>query len=140
MSLENQRLVTVYVDWPGLGALGTFDKRSGGNAGSENTKYPPGGMEPEISLGGRQTTEDVTAARLYKRERDRALIGALLAARGVASMSISDQALDRSKNPYGDPVTFTGTLGEVQYPDADSESDDAALLTLVMNADAGIVA
>jgi hypothetical protein len=140
MSLENQRLVTVTIDWPGLGKLGVFEVRTGGNATSENTDYAPGGMAPRRQLGGQQTTEDVTVNRVLIRERDRPLIGALMASRGVADMHVSDSLLDRSKNPYGKPVTWHGIVGEVHYPDADSGSNDPARLEIVMNAHGGISA
>lgn len=143
MSLENQRLVNVWVEsgpWGTLGDLGVWDSRTGGNAGSENTSYAPGGMLPEVQLGGRQTTEDVTVARLLVRERDRPLAKALFAARGQARVRIGDTLLDRSKNPFGAPITWKGVVQEVQWPDADSTSNDPARITLVCSAEGDIAA
>lgn len=143
MSLESQRLVTVNVEsgaWGTLGDLGTFEVRTGGNATSENTGYHPGGMGEFVQLGGQQTTEDVTVNRVLIRERDRPLIGPLLAARGRAKVTVGDSLLDKSKNPYGAPVVWTGILGDVTYPDADAESSDPARLILVINADGGVTA
>jgi hypothetical protein len=52
------------IDYVGLGKLGVFEVRTGGNATSENTDYAPGGMAPRVQLGGQQTTEDVTVNRV----------------------------------------------------------------------------
>lgn len=140
MSLENRRLVTVVIDFPGLGNLGVFEVRTGGNATSENTDYAPGGMAPRVQLGGQQTTEDVTVNRVIIPSRDRPIAAALFAARGIATAHVSDSLLDVSKNPYGQPITWHGILGEVHWPDADSESNDPARLELVINAHGGISA
>lgn len=147
MSLQNQRQVTVWIEsdpaWDPngvLGDLGIFEARTGGNLGSENTDFAPGAMAPRKQIGGQQTAEDITVNRVFIRERDRALVGALAAARGRARMSTSDTLLDRSKNPFGDPVTFTGIMGEYHHPDADSESNDPARLEIVMNTDAELIA
>ena len=134
MSLESQRRVTVHIDWPGLGDMGIWARRTGGNADSEETKFPPGGMEEEIALGGRQTVDNVTVARLY----DRAVLPKrrlLLQARGNARVSVHDQVLDRNKDPLGSPAVWTGVLKAFTLPDADSTSNDPALVELELSSD-----
>jgi hypothetical protein len=49
MSRLDQYNVTVSLDGT---PLGTFDKMTGGEIDSEETKYKPGGMAPQVSLGG----------------------------------------------------------------------------------------
>lgn len=130
---EEGRSVTVVIEWPGIGNLGTFARRTGGNAGSETTKFPPGGGQKEVVLRGRQTMGDevvvaklLTPAELPKRN-------ALLEARGRARMIVSDLVLDEDDNAVDDPMTWTGVFQEFRYPDADSTSNDPALLELVMD-------
>jgi hypothetical protein len=128
MAREDQRRVTVSVD--GVGSLGVFDSKTGGNADSEETKYRPGGMATEISLGGPQTMENVTVGRLFDLFRDLPVLPQLFAARGKASVTITDQPLDADGNAFGKPVVYHGKLKAVQMPDHDSNSNDAAKLEL----------
>lgn len=127
MSRQDQNNVTVTV---GPHKLGTFDKKSGGEAGSEDTKYRPGGMAGQVSLGGAQTQENVTVSRLWQLGRDDDLISKLLPLRGKADMVVSEQKLDVEGNPFGTPLVYTGTFIRLGFPDSDSESNDAALFEL----------
>lgn len=136
MSTEAQRLITVTVlGHPRLGALGPFEVKSGGGGGSESTTFTPGGQpEPKV-IGGRKTYEDVTVNRVFLHPRDDDLIGDLLAARGDYRVAVADQPLDSHYNPVGTPVVWNGVLGDVQYPDSDSESNNAARLVLIIHPD-----
>lgn len=143
MATERQRLVTVWVEsgpWGTLGDLGIWRGRTGGNATSETSDYAPGGMAPRIQQDGEQTVEDVSVTRVWVPERDRPILAALFAARGQARMHVGDASLDRAKNPIGAPVTWTGLLGEVTYPDADAESSDPSVFTLVQRTEPEISA
>jgi hypothetical protein len=131
MSLESQTRVTVRIDAPGLGNLGVFTKKAGGQADSEESKYPQGGMEAEESFGGRQTHDNTTVMRAFKRGRDLPLRRALLEARGKGyNMVIAVQALDEDKNPVDTPTVYVGTYKSFTMPDADSTSNDPAEFTL----------
>jgi hypothetical protein len=137
MSLESQSAVSVRIDADGLGDLGVWSRRTGGNADSEETKFPPGGMADEISLGGRGTFDNITVAKLF-----RDLIPyrrSLLNARGGARVTVSDQPLDRDKNPIGVPTVYVGTLKAVNFGDSDSTSNDPKLIELEITTD-GIAA
>jgi hypothetical protein len=127
MSRLNQYDIRVSLD--GV-ALGTFDKMSGGGYDSEETKYKPGGMAPEISLGGSRTVGNVTVSRLFRLERDLALVPTLKAAVGVGQVTVTRQSLDRNRNPYGSPDVYTGILKAFNPPEPDSESNDAALFEM----------
>jgi hypothetical protein len=65
---EDTVLVTVSVDDRDLGI---FDQKTGGEIDSEESKYNPGGMVGEISLGGRRTIGNVTVERYYDALRSR---------------------------------------------------------------------
>lgn len=120
---EDQFAVTVAVDDEPLGVFDTFD---GGDTTAEETKYKPGGMQPQKSLGGSAMTENVTIARLYERERDVELAKRLRSRVGKANATVSKQTLDTDGNPWGKPEVFTGILQRVTTPNHDSESTSAA--------------
>jgi hypothetical protein len=136
MATEAQRLITAQMlDHPRLAKLGTFEVKSGGGAGSETATFTPGGSQKPVVEGGRQTYEDVTINRVFIPERDQPLIGDLIAARGSYRISVADQPLDAQYNPVQTPATWTGVLTDVNYPDADSESNTSARLVLVIAVD-----
>lgn len=112
---------------------GTFDKMTGGDVDSEETKYNPGAMGASISLGGRRTVTNVTVQRLYDLQRDHHLVPTLLSLAGKADMTVSKQPLDADGNAFGSPVVYTGKLKMVQLPEHDSESNSAAMMSLEMS-------
>jgi hypothetical protein len=57
---EDTWLITASVDGRDLGV---FDTSSGGELDSEESKYKPGGMAGEISLGGTRTYGNLTRPR-----------------------------------------------------------------------------
>lgn len=130
MSRSDQYNVTVKV---GRLVLGTFDSFSGGEVDSEEAKFRPGGMAPQVSLGGAQSVGNVTVARLYDLSRDHALVKRLMRMAGSAPMVVTKQALRLDRTPAGEPLVYTGTLKSVTPPEHDSESSDAAKLELEMS-------
>lgn len=137
MSRQDQYNVTVTV---GETDLGTFDKMTGGAVDSEESKYHPGAMGAQISLGGRTMVDNITVSRLYKLDRDRVLLAGLIAGIGKADVTVNKQSLDVNGHVFGEPVTFTGTLKRLGFPDADSESNDAALFELEITTDGTVKA
>ena len=127
MSRLNQYAVSVSID--GV-ALGVFDKLAGGGFDSEETKFKPGGMAPEISLGGSRTTGNITVSRLFRLDRDLPLVPMLKSKVGTGQVTVSKQSLDVNRNPYGNPDVYTGTLKAFNPPEPDSESNSAALFAL----------
>jgi len=124
---EDTNLVTLRVDDVDFGV---WDKKTGGNADSEETKYSPGGMAKEVSLGGRQNHENITLSREFDWSRDLPSLGYLLDRRGRGAVTIGQQFLDIDGNARGNPLTSTGTLKSVQAPDHDSSGNDAALIEI----------
>jgi hypothetical protein len=119
MSRQDQYNVTVSVAGTNLG---TFDKMTGGEFDSEETKYKPGAMAPQISLGGSKTISNIVVTRLYELERDHPLVPWLLAQTGKAECVISKQPLDINEHPFGSPIVYQGKLKKVTPPPADSEA------------------
>lgn len=128
MLREDTYSVSVMVD---AVDLGVWDMKNGGEGDSEETTYKPGGMGAQISLGGSQTTGNVTVAKLYdKAIHDR--VHWLMGRRGRATMIVTQQPLDADGAAWGRPIVYSGTLKRVSPPDHDSESNSAAKIELEM--------
>lgn len=133
MSREDQYNVTVSVTRTDLGetrSLGTFDGLSGGAIDSEETKFWPGGLGQQISLGGRRTVENVTVSRLYDLARDHPNMGWLAGGVGKADVTITKTSITVDGIASGRPLVYKGKLKSVSPPDHDSESSDAALFEM----------
>lgn len=132
---EDTWFVTLRVDDRDLGVWDTF---SGGEGDSEETKYAPGGMEPEISLGGRQTIGNVTLGRYCDRARDWPVIKWLFSRRGAGRGTIGVTPLAADGTRGGEPLVYGGTLKTVTPPPIDSTGGDAAVLELEFTCDGNV--
>jgi len=127
--------VTVEVRDPkgGIHKLGVWDKRSGGEVDTDIYKYKPGGMAPQVSLGGSKTIGDLTISRLYRHKRDHLMLQNEINWAGRARVTVSQHILDIDGNEFGSPITWVGILKTVTPPDHDSESTDPAMIELVIS-------
>lgn len=132
---EDTWLITLTLDGRDMGV---WDTRSGGEGDSEEAKYRPGGMGPEISLGGAQTIGNLTIGRYMDTQRDWPLIKWLYARRGRARGVIGVTPLSVSGARAGDPLTYGGTLKAVTPSDLDSTGSDAATLELEFTCDGNV--
>lgn len=110
--------------------LGTFDVLTGGETDTDQLTYKPGGMAPTVSLGGTVTVGQVVVSRLYRLERDHAIIQWLLGRVGIGSMVVKKQPLDPDGNTFGKPLVYQGVLKRCTPPEVDSTSTDAAVIEL----------
>lgn len=118
--------------------LGLWDTLSGGDVESEETKYRPGGMVPQVSLGGSVTVNNVTLGRLLSRS-DWDFMHALMANRiGKAKVVIARQPLDADANPFGRPIVYRGVLMSVNPGDTDSNSSDAQVWEITVSTEGSI--
>lgn len=117
---EDTYKVTVTVDGVNTG---TWDTHEGGAVVAEDLKYSPGGMAPQVSLGGRPTLENITLARLYDLVRDHNVIHWWLSRVGKASCTITKQPLDADGLVFGRPIVYRGKLIRVTPPNHNSESN-----------------
>jgi len=133
--LRNDRfLCTVSVDGVGAGPLpGPFDRFAGGDTNASETKYSPGGMGAEVSLGGSTSVANITVGRNFVLGRDDSLMAGLRSACGRRQATVTLQPLDLDKNPFGTAEVFTGILQRVQGPQHDSTNQDAAMMELEIN-------
>lgn len=130
--------LTITVNYPGLGFLGIWDKDTGGDFDSEETRYRAGAGASQHSLGGAQTVTNIVLTRAYDIDRDHRLVKLLAAARGRATVQITKQPLDIQYSTHGDPITYTGTLKRVKIPESDSEGTAAGLIELEITTDSDI--
>lgn len=108
----------------------SFDKLTGGAVDSEETKYKPGGMQPQISLGGSITNENVTVSRLFRAERDQDVAAQLKSRVGKGDVTVNKTLLTVDGEPAGAPLVYKGKLKRIGFPEADSESSAAALFEI----------
>jgi hypothetical protein len=111
-------------------SMGIWDKKTGGELDSEETKYYPGGMADAVSLGGRVTQGNITLQRLYDRVLDHNNMQSWFDQVGRGGVKVHQHAMDIQGNRYGNAVIWAGTLKRVQAPDVDSESSSAALFEI----------
>jgi hypothetical protein len=115
--------VSLEVDGVDLGLVDTF---SGGEIDSEETRYRPGGMAPPVSLGGATTVGNVTVSVLYDLARWHAIVHWLISRVGKGQAVVRRKPTDTDGNVFGRPLTYRGVLKQVNPPEHDSESSDAA--------------
>lgn len=117
--------------------LGTWDKMEGGEVDSEETTYRPGGLSPQVTLGGAQTTGNVTVSKLYD-EGVHNLFHWLATRAGKGEMVVVKQPLDADGVVFGRPLVYAGKMKAVTAPEVDSEGNDAALIEIEMTVRGGI--
>jgi hypothetical protein len=126
---EDNFRVTVVVDGTDLGV---WDKCSGGEVDSDETRYRPGSMGSPISLGGQILVANVVVSRMFDQVRDGAIAHTLLARAGKGAIVVKKQPLDVDGNAQGRAFTYTGKLKKVAPPPHDSESSAVAMFELEM--------
>jgi len=120
----------VSVNVEGVGDLGTFDVRTGGEFDSTELKYQPGGMAPMVSLGGSITIGQLIVSRNFRADRDLPKAKALVAGVGKAKVSVNMVGLDPDKHPYDTRLGWRGVLKRVTLPEVDSTTTEAAVIEL----------
>lgn len=125
---EQLFIVHLYVDDIDYGI---FDKSSSWVRDSTLTKYRSGGQPDEETLGGPNIYSDITLDRNYRLSRDYPLIAPLMAACGTGKLEAYKQPLNRDYSAYNLPMVAKGVLKSVSDPAADSNSANAAMLTIV---------
>lgn len=128
--------VTVDVDGQ---PSGVWDKMSGGEADSEETKFKPGGLAPEVSLGGSSMVGNVTVSRLYDLNTvHNSLVRTLMAGVGKLPIVVTKQPINALGVAVGNPLVYRGMLKSCTPPDHDSESSDAALIEIEVSVEGNI--
>jgi hypothetical protein len=117
---------------------GVWDTLAGGEVSDSETKYKPGGMKPEKSLGGSTTVGNLTLGRLLEKEDWEPIRQLMINRVGKASVTVARQPLDDDGNPFGRPLTYSGKLLNVAPGDTDSTSDSAQAWTIIVSTDGSV--
>lgn len=120
--------------------LGIWMTRTGGGVSAEVRKTFPGGGLEEIGLVGRASREDITMTRLYTLADAHAIyhwLDALVRA-GGANVVPFQQPLGAGQRAVDRPITWRGILMSATPPEADSNSNDNAILTIGVAAFGGV--
>ncbi len=117
--------------------LGVWDTLAGGGSDSDTTTYRPGGMAPQVSLGGPRTIGDLTLGRLVSR-KDWEYMHRLMNRTGRARAVVSRQPLDEDGNPWGRPMTYRGIVRSCMPGDTDSNSSDAQVWEITVTPEGSV--
>lgn len=128
MATKSQALITASLNGK---SLGTWDTRSGGEVTAPLTKYRPGGSRTEVIDAARSTAGDVTISRRFDLQRDIPVERAVRSAVGRGRIVITEQPLDIDGVKFGKPIVYIGKVSSVAIDDADSNSDDTRMITIV---------
>lgn len=129
---EDTWLVVLNVAGVDCGKWDTFD---GGETDSEEAKFRPGGMDQEISLGGRQTLGNVTLSRHHD-DWLRESVKWLRAQCGRARITIGRVPLDTYGVQLGPVEWLGGTIKRCSPPSHDSMGGDASMVEVECTIDA----
>lgn len=116
----------------------SWDKMDGGDNVAPSTSHLPGGMQPQVELGGFPRRSTMTVERAWSDM----LIGAykqLDNGSGRLRATVTYTVLDANANPVpSSTLTYTGVLLETRRPGYDSSSNSAAMLQLTIGLDGPI--
>jgi hypothetical protein len=111
-------------------SLGVWDKKTGGALDSDDNKYPPGGLGPPISLGGRRNTDNITLSRMYDSEVFDPVIQHMFNRTGKGKIDVAQIPLDVDGKEFGKAINVSGLLKRVTIPEVDNESSTAAMIEI----------
>ncbi len=133
-SREDLYSVSVKItDQAGTTYTNVFDKMTGGDVASTETKFrPANGTADQVTLGGQRTVNNITVTRLYD-DSVSVVEHWLLGICGKAAMVVTKQPLDANGAPQGKPLAYSGKLMAVKPPATDSEASTAAMFELEMS-------
>lgn len=135
--MSRQDLWHITVSVTGIGSLGIFDKKTGGEIAAKETKYKPGGTPLTTSLGGPVEPSNITVERLYVKG-DMALLKRVAPLVGRARVTVNVQELAEDYSPYGQSVTYRGVLNKLTFPDTDSNAQAASMVSLEISTDGSV--
>ena len=125
---EDQARLTVTVDGVSLGVCHAKD---GGDTEADSNPFKPGGMAPQVNLGGPAKVSDIKLTLPWT-EALHAQRQCLRSRVGKGAVGITEQVLDADGNPFGAVDQRTGILNGVSEPPYDAKSGDPRLIELTV--------
>lgn len=127
---SDQALIRVEIEGVSIDKL-AWSSFEGAEGTVEGEPVMPGGMEPQVAVGGVRKLSPVTVERDWS-EALAAIYKQLFAVMGSAGAKPSYQPLGRNKVPVGEPFSYTGILTGVSRPNYKGASSEGAMLKLVI--------
>lgn len=129
-SEQQWQAVLTFTDATGKSWTVTFDKSSGGDATSANTKYRPSGMLNEVVVAALPVYSDLILSKGFNNNDDQnnkyggdyALQQAIRNCAGMAPGSVSIVPLTSLGVAYGSNRTYHGVVSEISDGPTDAES------------------
>jgi len=129
---EDQADIRVTLD--GIAMFGSWKSIEGGDLETDDAKTRPGGMGRMVSLGGPVDRNDLTATIQFS-DVVSLKHKAFEAACGNGRVKVAVTWLGPDRAPTGTSFSRVGTLKGCSVPDADSESSDPGMYTIVVACD-----
>jgi hypothetical protein len=130
--------VAIHVNVTGVALDNTsWDSFEGGEVKVDNLKVFPGGMQPQLALGGIPKWEDVIIHRLWS-DTLIALYKELANRAGNTPMEASYTVLETTGVATPNVFSYKGVLLDVTRPNYKSGTSEEAMLTLTMGLNAGV--
>jgi hypothetical protein len=108
---------------------GYWAVKEGGGKETEDSTYDD--WDGAVPLGGKASRTEITLRKLY-REQVHAIYRILDARAGRGDAVVTQSPTDDDGNSWGDPIIFTGKLGNVSPPDVDKSSSDGGEIELTV--------
>jgi hypothetical protein len=115
---------------------GYFDSNAGGEADSTETKYTGVDGVQRTSVSEVQDG-NVTLAREYRRERDAEIVKTRRQKIGE-TVNVIPEDKDSDGNWQQNAAPYTGVIKTITPPEGDSNSNDTAMLTIVISTGAAV--
>lgn len=136
---EDQATISVPTLAVALPVVTSWATLQGGDLEAEDSKTRPGGMLPQVNLGGPTTRTDATVTRPYTKELHPFLVP-LEAFCGFSVMHITYTIMGPSPTTgklttLGPTVTLTGILKTINRPAWDANATGTAMFSLIMGCD-----
>ena len=128
-SLQTNYLNTVTV---GGRNLGVFDRFSGGNRTSTNTKRRHGGSIRKKVHPSYGEFDTVTVGRDYDLAAMHAEVRRMLTTETPLPMVVRRQPLDAERRPFGDSLIYQGFVETVSPGDIDADAEDLTDIEITM--------
>ena len=129
-SEQQWQAVLTFTDYQGVVWTVTFDKFSGGDATSANTKYRPSGMLNEVVVAALPVYSDIMLSKGFNNNNDQSntyggdysLQQAIRNSAGLAPGYVSITPLTSLGVAWGQPRVYFGVVSEISDGGTDSES------------------
>jgi hypothetical protein len=108
---------------------GYWKSKEGGGKETEDATYDD--WDGLVQLGGKASRTEITLHKLY-REQVHAVFKTLDALAGRADFVLTVSPTDDDGVSWGDPLIYTGKLGNVNPPDVDKSSSDGGEIEITL--------